>query len=205
MRKIILMGRSETGKTTLRQALNGSVFDYQKTQYIDHEDVVIDTPGEYAETVELARALALYAYEADVVGLLLNATEQYSLYPPCCTATCNRPVIGIITKIDSPDANVERAERWLRLAGCKKIFTVSAYTGAGIWQILNYLSEPGDVLPFKDEAQANRPRLVVSDKFGDVGRTGGSGRGSWSEMASRRRVAREERLRRYRESPRGSD
>ncbi|WP_341729625.1 hypothetical protein, partial [Brooklawnia sp.] len=55
------------------------------------------------------------------------------------------------------------------------------------------LSEPGDVLPFKDEAQANRPLLVVSDKFGDVGRTGGSGRGSWSEMASRRRVAREER------------
>ena len=76
MKKIILMGRSECGKTTLTQALKGDVISYQKTQYINHYDVVIDTPGEYAETTTLARALALYAYEADVVGLLLNATEQ---------------------------------------------------------------------------------------------------------------------------------
>ncbi len=205
MRKIILIGRSETGKTTLRQALNGTVLDYQKTQYIGHEAVVIDTPGEYAETVDLARALGLYTYEADVVGLLLNATEQYSLYPPACTASCNRPVIGIITKIDSPDANVERAERWLRLAGCKEIFPVSAYTGQGIWQILEYLREPGDVLPFKDEAEANRPRCVVSDKFGEVGQTGSAGRRSGSEMANRRQAARAERLRQIRESAHGSD
>ena len=86
------MGRSECGKTTLTQALKGDVISYHKTQYINHYDVVIDTPGEYAETSTLARALALYSYEADVVGLLLNAAEPYSLYPPCCAAACNRPV-----------------------------------------------------------------------------------------------------------------
>ena len=50
MKKIILMGRSECGKTTLTQALKGDVISYHKTQYINHYDVVIDTPGEYAET-----------------------------------------------------------------------------------------------------------------------------------------------------------
>ena len=89
MKKIILMGRSECGKTTLTQALKGDVIHYHKTQYINHYDVVIDTPGEYAENAALAKALALYTYEADVVGLLLSATEPYSLYPPCVTACCN--------------------------------------------------------------------------------------------------------------------
>ena len=168
MKKIILMGRSECGKTTLTQALKGDVITYHKTQYINHFDVVIDTPGEYAETASLARALALYSYEADVVGLLLNAAEPYSLYSPCCAACCNRPVIWIVTQIDREDGNPDRAHHWLEMAGCKPIFRVSSYTGEGIWQVLNYLREPGDVLPWESQEEADRPRTVVSDKFGKV-------------------------------------
>ena len=82
MRKIILMGRSEAGKTTLTQALKGEKVTYKKTQYINHYDVIIDTPGEYLQTGKLGRALALYSYEADVVGLLASSTEPFSLYPP---------------------------------------------------------------------------------------------------------------------------
>ncbi len=140
MKKIILMGRSECGKTTLRQALNGESIHYHKTQYINHQQVVIDTPGEYAENQTLGRALALYSYEADVVGLLLSAREEYSLYPPCVTACSNRPVIGIVTQIDRPDARPERAESWLRLAGCTEVFHVSSVTGEGVDAILEYLS-----------------------------------------------------------------
>lgn len=141
MKKIILVGRSESGKTTLTQVLKGKKPRYHKTQYINYHDVIIDTPGEYAENKELARALALYSYEADVVGLLLDATEQFSLYSPCCTAQANREVVGIVTKIDHKDANPERAERWLRLAGCEKVFLVSAYTGEGIENLVNYLKK----------------------------------------------------------------
>ena len=92
MKKIILMGRSGCGKTTLTQALRGETICYHKTQYINHYDVIIDTPGEYAENQTLGRALALYSYEADVVGLLLSATEPYSLYPPNITCMVNREV-----------------------------------------------------------------------------------------------------------------
>ncbi|MBQ2932137.1 MAG: ethanolamine utilization protein EutP [Clostridia bacterium] len=141
MRKLILVGRSESGKTTLTQVLKGGKPKYHKTQYINYHDVIIDTPGEYAENKELARALALYSYEADVVGLLLSATEQYSLYSPCCTAQANREVVGIVTKIDHEDATPERAEAWLRLAGCERVFLVSSYTGEGIDELLSYLEE----------------------------------------------------------------
>ena len=141
MRKIIFVGRSECGKTTLTQALRKEKIHYHKTQYVNHHDIVIDTPGEYAETKHLGYALALYSYEADIVGLLISATEPYSLYPPCVTASANREVIGIVTKIDKPDANPERAERWLRLAGCKKVFFVNSKSGEGIDDLYDYLSK----------------------------------------------------------------
>ena len=144
MRKIILIGRSGAGKTTLTQALKGEEIKYHKTQYVNYFESIIDTPGEYAQTHELGYALALYSYEADVVGLLLSAEEPYSLYPPNITCMVNREVVGIITHIDSPKADPERAERWLRLSGCRKIFRVNSTTGEGVSDILDYLKEDGD-------------------------------------------------------------
>lgn len=151
MKTIVLMGRSEAGKTTLTQALKGEKITYHKTQYINRYDVIIDTPGEYAQTHHLGYALALYAYEADVVGLLLSATEPYSLYPPCITCMVNREVIGIVTKIHDPNGCPERAADWLKLSGCEKIFFVDSTTGEGIPELLEHLREPGDVLPWEEE------------------------------------------------------
>ena len=139
MKKLIFMGRSECGKTSLTQAIKGETISYKKTQAINYNDVTIDTPGEYAENRHLGCALALYAYEADIVGLLISATEPYSLYGPCITSMANREVIGIVTKIDKENANPDRAERWLRLAGCKKIFRVSSVTKEGINELMEYV------------------------------------------------------------------
>lgn len=141
MKKLILVGRSEAGKTTLTQRLRGQKIEYEKTQYVKFGDVIIDTPGEYAENPELGRALALYSYEADVVGLLLSATEPYSLYPPCVASVANREVIGIVTKADHPNARVDLAKMWLELAGCEKIFVTSSYNDDGIDEILEFLSK----------------------------------------------------------------
>lgn len=141
MRKLMLVGRSEAGKTTLTQALRGENIHYHKTQYIGYGDCLIDTPGEYMQTNHLGRALALYAYEADVVGLLMNANEPYSLYPPCCTSMVNREVIGIVTQCS--EGQPDRAEQWLRLAGCERVFRVDSVTGEGIPELLDYLNQPG--------------------------------------------------------------
>lgn len=139
MRKIIFMGRVGSGKTTLTQKLQGTKAEYKKTQYIDYSDFIIDTPGEYAENHDLGAALALYSYEADVVGLLISATDQYSLFPPNITCMVNREVVGIVTQIDKPDATPEKAEAWLRNSGCKKIFHISAKNDTGIKELLEYL------------------------------------------------------------------
>ncbi|WP_312653730.1 EutP/PduV family microcompartment system protein [Proteiniclasticum sp.] len=139
MKKMMLVGRTESGKTTLTQALRGQKPVYHKTQYISYHDVIIDTPGEYAENKNLSQALALYSYEADIIGLLISAIEPYSLFPPNITPCVNREVIGIVTKIDLPEADTDQAEEWLRLSGCEKVFHVSSTTGEGIPPLLRYL------------------------------------------------------------------
>lgn len=141
MKKLILMGRSESGKTTLTQVLRGEKIAYDKTQYVKFENCLIDTPGEYAQTAHLGRALALYSYEADIVGLLISATEPYSLFPPCITSMCNREVIGIVTKSEQTDANPDRAENWLRISGCKKVFRIDSVTGYGVNALITYLNQ----------------------------------------------------------------
>lgn len=143
MKKIILAGRSTSGKTTLTQVLHGKQINYNKTQYVKYGSVIIDTPGEYMEDRHLGYVLALYSYEADVVGLVCAADEPYSLFSPNITSQANREVIGIVTKIEKPTAHVEQAVLWLRLAGCKKIFCLSSYTGEGVQELMDYLMEGG--------------------------------------------------------------
>lgn len=142
MKKIILVGRSGCGKTSLSQALKGELVHYDKTQYIHTADDYIDTPGEYCETKLFGGALATYSYESDVVGLVQSATEPFSLFPPAVAASANRPVIGIITKADVKAARIDLARSWLQNAGCEQIFTVSSVTGAGIDKLMDYLKAP---------------------------------------------------------------
>ena len=137
MKKTLLVGRHGVGKTTLTQALRGEEIHYVKTQYMNYRDWLIDSPGEYAEVHGLGAALAIYSYEADVVALLISADEDYSLFPPCCASMINRDVIGIVTKTDKQAP--ERAENWLRLAGCKRIFCIDSHTGEGVDKLKAYL------------------------------------------------------------------
>ncbi len=140
MKKLILMGRVAAGKTTLTQALKGEQIDYCKTQYINYYDTIIDTPGEYMQVHGLGAALAIYSYEADVVGVVISANEPYCVFPPNVACMVNREVIGIITGIDKPDANIPLAELWMENIGCKKLFYVNSHDGTGLSSIIDYLN-----------------------------------------------------------------
>ena len=142
MRKLFLCGRSEAGKTTLTQAIKGEDVHYVKTQYIKTWDITIDTPGEYAETKSLAMALGIFSFDSDVVGLLCGADEPYNLFDPAIVGVVNRPLIGIITKIDEPNANVPMVRQWLEEAGCEEIFAVDSVTGKGVEELREYLLKP---------------------------------------------------------------
>lgn len=139
MKKTLLVGRHGVGKTTLKQRLMGLEIKYEKTQYMQYGQWLIDSPGEYAEVHGLGAALAIYSYEADVVAMLIAADDDYSLFPPNAASMINRDVIGIVTKTDK--CLPERAENWLRLSGCKRIFKINSHSGEGIEELRAYLKK----------------------------------------------------------------
>jgi len=141
MKKMFLMGRSEAGKTSLVQALKGEELHYEKTQYVNSEETIIDSPGEYSETKNCGHALACFSFEADVIALLMAADEPYTLFNPACQSFFNRPLIGIITKIHAPHANLPMVRSWLEMAGCERVFEVDSATREGLDQLQAYLSE----------------------------------------------------------------
>lgn len=141
MKKIFLMGRSEAGKTSLTQALKGEKLHYVKTQYTNTDDDTIDSPGEYAESKHFSVGLACFSFEADVVAMVQSADEPFSLFGYGSNAFILRPLIGIITKIDSPYANVPMVRQWMLNAGCERIFLVNNVTGEGIDELRAYLNE----------------------------------------------------------------
>ena len=75
-RRIILMGRSKAGKTTLLQAMHHEEIEYRKTQEIIMYDDAIDTPGEYIDQSALWRACIITASDADIVVLVHDAGNE---------------------------------------------------------------------------------------------------------------------------------
>ena len=73
--------------------------------------------------------------------MVQSADEPFSLFGYGSNAFILRPLIGIITKIDSPYANVPMVRQWMLNAGCERIFLVNNVTGEGIDELRAFLNE----------------------------------------------------------------
>lgn len=80
MRRMLLIGRSESGKTTLKQVLRGEKITYKKTQYVSQYDCIIDMPGEYAENMVYHIRLIYMQAESRCGRIVLMCDRPYSLY-----------------------------------------------------------------------------------------------------------------------------
>lgn len=139
-RKIILMGRSECGKTTLLQAIHDEEIHYHKTQEIIQYDDAIDTPGEYIDQSGLWRACITAACDADIIVLVHDAGNTMGRLPVAFNMTFAKPTIGVITKIDGKTPEqIEVARNFLKLSGANRIVETSAYTGEGIDELINLI------------------------------------------------------------------
>ena len=141
MKKIMFVGPVGVGKTTLTQRLKGLELTYYKTQAVEFHDTIIDTPGEFLQHRRYYNALNVTGAEADVIGLLVEASNQMQTFPQGFSSLFNQEVIGIVTKIDMADKEeqIEKARRQLKAAGAKKIFEISATENEGIDRLQAYL------------------------------------------------------------------
>lgn len=142
MKKIIFMGKSKSGKTTLCQKLHELAVSYRKTQAIEQYTNAIDTPGEYLENRHYYAALIVTAADAKVIGVVADPLEKETYIPPAFAMTFSRPVIGIITKIAlAGPTQISRAETALKNGGITKIFKLDSIEGIGLEPLFSYLEE----------------------------------------------------------------
>lgn len=143
MKKLMLIGRSRCGKTTLLQSLQRQPLHDQKTQALEFSDDAIDTPGEYLENRCLYSALISTACEADIIGFVQSADTPQSCFAPQFARAFTKPVIGIITKADQcqDPAQLDAVTEQLKLAGIDQLFVTSATAGDGIVDLRKYLCQ----------------------------------------------------------------
>lgn len=130
--RVMLIGPSASGKTTLIQRLIDKEIKYDKTQAVEYVGDFIDTPGEYMQQRGYWGSLTITSHDADVIGLVQDSTSDDCWFSGGLTSKFEKPVVGILTKIDSPECKIKQGRGYLELAGCRDIFPVSAYTGEGI-------------------------------------------------------------------------
>lgn len=140
-KRIILIGRSAAGKTTLCQRMNHEELRYCKTQTIEVvRETMIDTPGEYLQRMNFRGALLVTAADVDIIVMVQAATDTMNWFPPAYNTQFAKPAVGVVTKADlAADEEVERAKEYLRAAGAEKIFVTSSVDGRGVDELLEYL------------------------------------------------------------------
>ena len=133
-KRIILLGRSTAGKTTLCQRLNHEELNYCKTQTVQIINRnMIDTPGEYLERRGFRGALMVSSTEADLIIFVQDATENGTMFPPQFGTMFAKPCVGVVSKIDiATPQQIADAEAFLRAAGAGRIFRISSVTGEGV-------------------------------------------------------------------------
>lgn len=142
MKKVLIVGRSGCGKTTLLQRLREEPIAYQKTQCVEYVGGAIDTPGEYMEHKKMFRALAVTCMDAEEALLLQACTDTDTVFFQGMQAILNMPVIGVVSKTDlAQEGDLAQAAAFLELAGAEKIFLVSAYTDQGVAELREYLEK----------------------------------------------------------------
>lgn len=140
-KRIILIGRSTAGKTTLCQYLSHEALRYYKTQTVQViNQTMIDTPGEYLERTCMRGALMVTSTDADLIVLVQDATENGTMFPPAYTSMFAKPAIGIVTKADlASQDQIEDAKRYLKMAGAQQLFVTSSVAGTGFEELTTLL------------------------------------------------------------------
>lgn len=143
MKKLLLIGKTGCGKTTLVQRINGKALKYEKTQMLSYYDNILDTPGEYMENRGLYKALIVSSYDCDVIAMVQAVDDERNIFPPSFSTAFTKPVIGIVSKSDL-EGDIPRSEEILKEAGAEKIFLISSYDNKGIDTLYEYLADKAE-------------------------------------------------------------
>ena len=139
-KRIMIIGPTQSGKSSLANVLNDSDRRLKKTQDVIYGKKTIDTPGSYIENASMYKYLIATAQTASHVLILVDQSRVTEVYPPGFAKTFTCPVIGVITKIDLDPQNLNLCYQQLKRIGISEPhFEISLKENIGIEALRNYL------------------------------------------------------------------
>jgi ethanolamine utilization protein EutP len=139
-KRVMVIGPSSCGKTTLVNMLNDYDGPLRKTQDIIYGKNTIDVPGSYIENAWMYKHIIAAAQDASHVLILVDQSRCDNVYSPGFAKAFRCPVIGVITKTDLMPENKDLCLRQLQQIGIPEpYYKVSACNGTGIEALKEYL------------------------------------------------------------------
>lgn len=141
-KRIMVIGPTNCGKTTLVNALNDEERPIRKTQNIIYGKNTIDVPGSYIENTWMYKYLISAVQDASHVLILVNQSNCVEVYPPGFAKVFRCPVIDVITKVDLMPENESLCIRQLKQIGVTEpYYNISIPFGKGICALKELLFE----------------------------------------------------------------
>lgn len=139
-KRIMVIGPSKCGKTSLVNAINDYDGPLRKTQDMIYGKKTIDVPGSYLENPWMYKHLIAAAQDASQILILVDQTSRAEAYAPGFAKVFRCPVTGVITKGDLNPENEEYCRSQLKNIGVDEpYFKVSIPTNEGIDALKEYI------------------------------------------------------------------
>lgn len=139
-KRIMVIGPTNCGKTTLVNALNDDPRPLRKTQDIIYGKNTIDVPGSYIENTWMYKHLIATAQDASHILILVDQSQRNDVYSPGFAKIFKCPVIGVITKTDlRPENEGWCIEQLKRMGVAEPYFKISVPGGRGISALKEFL------------------------------------------------------------------
>lgn len=139
-KRIMVIGPSKSGKTSLVNAINDYDGPLRKTQDMIYGKRTIDVPGSYLENPWMYKHLIAAAQDASQILILVDQSNRAEVYAPGFAKVFRCPVTGVITKGDLNPENEEYCRNQLKTIGVDEpYFRVSIPTKEGIDALKDYI------------------------------------------------------------------
>ncbi len=139
-KRIMVIGPTQSGKSTLINFLNDSARPLKKTQDVIYGKNTIDTPSSYIENPSMYKYLIATAQAASHVLILVDQARPTEVYPPGFAKTFTCPVIGVVTKTDLVPENADLCNQQLRKIGIfEPYFWISLKDNRNVDSLKHYL------------------------------------------------------------------